>query len=312
MSIPCPDSLNKESGSNIKLHSLALLTILFWSLAYPVTEIAVTGFSIASLAFLRCLIASVVLLIYGRLMHLRKPFHPGHFLLFAAEGLMGYSLYQAAFNQGMLTATSATSSLIIAMAPVFTSIGAWWLFGENLKTAGWICMCTAFLGVCILLLWDGVLNITADVFWIFLATLAFSGYNLLSRRLETLGYTATEIVTWSMCFGTLGLAFAFPRAIVDLQQASQAAIAAMIFLGIFSSAVGYVTWSGAMASADRISEVTNYMFLSPVLTVIAAAIMLHEIPNTGTYIGGAVILISMILFEMRGKSGSVSKSMPIE
>ena len=38
------------------------------------------------------------------------------------------------------------------------------------------------------------------------------------------------------------------------------------------------------------------MYLSPVLAIILAIFLLGEVPSTGLYIGGPIILISLYLF----------------
>ena len=49
------------------------------------------------------------------------------------------------------------------------------------------------------------------------------------------------------------------------------------------------------------SEVTNFMFVTPLLSTIMGFIILHEVPNAGTFIGGAIIIISIVVFNLKGK-----------
>ncbi len=43
------------------------------------------------------------------------------------------------------------------------------------------------------------------------------------------------------------------------------------------------------------------MFLTPFVTTVLGFIMLKEIPDTGTIIGGAIIISSVIIFNKYGK-----------
>ena len=72
--------------------------------------------------------------------------------------------------------------------------------------------------------------------------------------------------------------------------------AAIMYLAFFSSALGFVFWSYALEHAERVSDVTNFMYLSPVVAAIGAAILVGEIPDMGLYIGAPIILGSLYMF----------------
>ena len=79
-------------------------------------------------------------------------------------------------------------------------------------------------------------------------------------------------------------------------QAPLSAQLAMVYLAFFSSALGFVFWSYAFEHAEKVSDVTNFMYISPIVAAIVAAFLLGEIPNMGLYIGAPVILGSLYLF----------------
>ena len=72
-------------------------------------------------------------------------------------------------------------------------------------------------------------------------------------------------------------------------------------MGIMPSAVSYVLWAKAMDLAEKTNEVTNYMFITPLLSTVMGFLMLHEVPDMGTFIGGAVIIASVVMFNIKGK-----------
>ena len=205
------------------------------------------------------------------------------------------------FNTGILTLTSATSSIIIAVTPILTAVVASRLYGEKIKPIGWAAILSAFIGVLILLLWEGVFSINIGLIWTLGASIVFCGYNIMTRKLSAMGYNALEIVTYSMICGAILLGFWAGEGFRQLAGASTSHIIALLYLGAFPSATAYFLWGKAMSFAERTSEVTNFMFVTPLLSTIMGFIILSEIPNAGTFIGGAIIIISIVVFNLKGK-----------
>lgn len=297
--------LLKERGSSdmsnkLKINIYAFITVFLWASAFPLTKIACRQFSPNSLGLTRCVIAAFLLIIMGMINHIRLPFCKKDIFYFLLSGGLGFALYMIFFNTGMLTLTSATSSIIIASTPIMTAIGASKLYKEKLSVAGWISIAMAFTGVIVLLLWNGILSVNIGVIWTLAAALVFCCYSLLNRKLSSMGYTALEIVTYSMTAGALLLMLFLPETLKTIESTDISCIAVAVYMGIMPSAVSYILWSKAMSLADRTNEVTNYMFVTPLLSTIMGFIMLNEIPDTGTFIGGAVIIASVIIFNLKG------------
>ena len=131
----------------------------------------------------------------------------------------------------------------------------------------------------------------------FLCALVFAAYNVLNRMLTEKGYTAMEIATWSAVFGAIEMLGFLPGTI---HEVAAGANMAAIYLGVFPSALAYYLWSKSISLTERTSEVTNYLFINPLIATIIALILLHEVPDMGTFIGGIVIIISVIIFSTKG------------
>lgn len=282
----------------------AFITVFLWSSAFPITKIATQCFSPNALGLMRCTLASVTLLIIGSMNHLRKPMKALHIPLFFLSGGLGFSLYMIFFNTGMLTLSSATSSLIIATTPVLTAIGASFLYKEKISIIGWVAIGTAFAGVAVLLRSDstkGGLSGGSGLFFMIAAAIVFCCYNLLNRKLLSMGYTAVEAVTWSMVCGAMLLTVFTPQAVSQIGDASTVALISVLFLGAMPSATAYLLWSKAFSLADKTSDVTNFQFLTPLLSTAMGFAMLGEIPSAATIIGGLIIIASIVVFGLKGK-----------
>ena len=152
----------------------------------------------------------------------------------------------------------------------------------------------------VLTLIDGVFSINVGLLWLIFAALLLSIYNLL-QRLLTKSYTALQSSTFSIFFGTILLAIFLPASVKKFHvlRVSNWFISAV--LGIFSSAIAYVSWSKAFAKARQTSQVSNYMFITPFITSILGYLIAGEIPDRATVIGGAVILFGVFVFNFGGK-----------
>ena len=152
----------------------------------------------------------------------------------------------------------------------------------------------------VLLLWNGVLSINIGILWMFLCAAVFAGYNVLNRKFSEMGYTAMEVVTYSAVFGGIQMLLLLPHAVSDMAGADLTGNLAALYLGVMPSAVAYYFWSKAIVLAERTSEVTNYLFVNPLIAAIIGFLMLGEVPDMGTFIGGAIIIASVIIFTMKG------------
>lgn len=85
----------------------------------------------------------------------------------------------------------------------------------------------------------------------------------------------------------------------ELLAASSKYILVLVILSVFCSAIAYFLWSIALSIADNTSEVANYSFLTPFFATLLGSLVLGEVPNLGTIIGGIIIISSMVVFSKR-------------
>ena len=279
-----------------------LFTIFLWASAYPLTKIAQTHFTPIPISFIRSFIAGFFMLAIGRMHGMQLP-KKKHIPLFLASGALGYVIYTVAMNIGLMTLPSATCSLLVATSPIMTAIIASKVYDEKINLVSWIAIFIAFAGVAILLLWDsgGQFTIDAAMLWMLLSAASWAGYNIMTRKLVALGYTSAQITCFSMIAAAFWLCFWSADGFRETYTAEWIHILALLYLAIISNALGCILWGKAMAYAEKTSEVANFMFLSPLLSALMSFILLREVPGMGTFIGGAVIIGGLLLFNLKGQ-----------
>lgn len=280
-------------------HPYAIVTIVFWSLAYVLTRLTLQYFSAFSLGFLRYLVASAALAVMAVATKMQLP-RKKDLPWFLAAGGVGFFFYMIAFNQGQATVTAATGSVVIATVPVITALFARFVYAEKLAAHQWCAIAVEFAGVAVLTLMNGAFSVNTGLLWLLLAALALSLYNLLQRKL-TKTYTALQTSTYSILLGTCLLAVFAPSAIREASRAPAVQYLYVAVLGICSSAVAYVSWAKAFSKAKKTSQVSNYMFVTPFLTSVLGFLLAGEVPDRATLIGGSIILLGVFLFNFGGR-----------
>lgn len=279
---------------NKNYHFYAIITIIFWAMAFVFTRLALQYFDVYTLSFLRYLSASLTLLVIICFMKINKP-KKEDFITYLLSGCIGFFIYVILFTKGTGMVTSATGSIVIAMVPVFTAFLASFFYKEKLKTYQWFAIGIEFIGILVLTLMNGTFSINEGVLWLLVAALCLATYNLLQRKL-TKKYSAIEASTYSIFIGTLFLCIFLPSAIEPTIHAPIEHIIYVLILGIFSSALAYIAWAKAISMAEKTTYVSNYMFITPFLTTILGFVMMGEIPDKATILGGTIILIGLFIF----------------
>ena len=274
----------------------ASATIAVWATAFPFGKFALQSVDALTLSVARVVGGAILMLIIGVFKGLHIPTSWREWGIYILLGATGNFVYQVVFNEGLRSIPAATSSIIMALTPMTTALLALAVYKDRIRPIGWIFTITAFIGVAIIILWNSTLTIPLGALWTLLGMILFALYNILNRGLSLKGYNSITIAMWSMFTGAImALPFA-DHAIEMIVQAPFSAQVAMLYLAFFSSALGFVFWSYAFEHAEKVSDVTNFMYISPIVAAIVAAFLLGEFPNMGLYIGAPVILGSLYLF----------------
>jgi drug/metabolite transporter (DMT)-like permease len=292
----------KTRGS---FHVCALVSVFGWSISYVLTRMALRHFSPYSLGFLRYIIASAVLATVALAYKISPPKRHDWGLI-AASGATGFFLYMIALNTGSMTETAATNSIIIATAPIMTTLLGSALYGEKFSTSQWFATTVEFTGILILNIKNGGFRVGIGIIWLLLAALCLSIFNLLQRKL-TKTYTGLRVSIYSIFAGTAMLSVFAQRAAEEVSGAGFDYLVYIALLGIFPSAVSYAAWSMTIERAPSTSAASNYLFLTPPLAAVMGFVIAGELPDASTIIGGTVILFGAYLFNRAGAARTTAR-----
>ena len=284
----------KKIYTKLTAKKCAFIAIFFWATAFVLTKVVLKEVDVTILGVLRYFFASIIVIFI--LIKKKIPFPKVKDIpAFIFAGFSGYAGYIVLFNIATLLSSPSTLSVINALAPAITAIVAYFIFNEKIKLIGWLSMSISFCGILILTLWDGVLTINKGVLYMLIGCLLLSLYNISQRHL-TKKYSSFDVSMYSMLIGGVLLVIYSPSSVGNMFNISFSSLILIIYMSIFPSIISYFFWTKAFELAKHTTEVTSFMFVTPVLATLMGIIILGDIPKLSTLIGGVVIILGMILF----------------
>ena len=284
----------KEIYTKLTAKKCAFIAIFFWATAFVLTKVVLKEVDVTALGVLRYFFASIIVVFILIKKKISLP-EVKDIPAFIFAGFSGYAGYIALFNIATLLSSPSTLSVINALAPAITAIVAYFIFNEKIKLIGWLSMGISFCGILILTLWDGVLTVNKGILYMLAGCLLLSLYNI-SQRYLTKKYSSFDVSMYSMLIGGILLVIYSPSSITNMFSISFTSLILIIYMSIFPSIISYFFWTKAFEIAKHTTEVTSFMFVTPVLATFMGVIILGDIPKLSTLIGGVVIILGMILF----------------
>ncbi len=276
----------------------AFLAVFFWASAFVSTKIVLESgqLSAMDLGTLRYFLAAILLLPLAILFKVRLP-DSRDLSKFAISGILGYTAYMFFFNTASTMITPSTASVINAICPGVTAIFAYFLFYEKISWKGILGLAISFTGILFLSLWNGSFSLNIGVLYMLAAALCLSMYNI-SQRSFVKRYNAMETMTYCLLAGSLFLLLCHGKSLTLIPSLSKQMWIHLLYLAIFPSILSYYCWAKAMECCNKTTEVTNFMFVTPMLATFLSFLMIKEFPTWSTYFGGALILLGMLLFQI--------------
>jgi drug/metabolite transporter (DMT)-like permease len=273
------------------------VALLTWSSAYAAIAYALASFSPGEVALARLSIGSLcfaALLLFKRVPLPARRDWPQLALL----GLIGLTVYHLCLNFAETRVASGTAAILISLIPAATAaLSAIWL-RERLapRTLGGLGIALAGVIVVVLASGKGVKfePMAALVLVSVLASATFFvGQKPLFARNSMLGVTGFTFFCGTL--GALPFGLGLPQALL---HAPAAQIAALAWLGVAPTFVGYIAWNAALQRASA-SQVSSFIYFSPPIAVLIGWIWLGEQPTLLTLAGGAITVGGVVLANAR-------------
>jgi drug/metabolite transporter (DMT)-like permease len=285
------------------MFDLRLLAVaLIWGINFSVIKYAIRDFLPLSFTAARFALAALFLFTLMAVRRERFTVDRADRLPIMVLGLIGITLYNILFMEGLKFTTASHSALFISMSPLFASVmqaisgrerfTATLAGGMALASAG------AFL---IIRSTHGSFEITSATVTGDLMTMGASVlwalYTMQARPLLT-RYSPLVVTSYSVAAGAVLL---LPFSASELANQPWSAVspgswAALIFAAWIGGGVAYIFWYEGVRRIG-VNRTIAYHYLVPFVAVIVAALFLDEQISLFTLLGGAAILAGVALVQ---------------
>lgn len=288
----------RASDGRVERLALAagLTTVFFWASAFVGIRAAAVELSPGALALGRLLLACAAL---GVTVAIRRPPWPARrdLVPIIVIGALWFGIYFLALNAAEREVDAGTAAMLVNVAPILIAILSGLFLGEGFPPRLLIGCVIAFVGVVVIsLATSGAQPGGATLLGIGLCFVSAAVYSVAVTIQKPLLRRASGLmVTWLACMvGTIVSLPFLPQLVDEAGRASTPTLGWVVYLGIFPTAIAFVTWAYALAhtSAGRLGSLT---YLAPAIAIVIGWILLGEAPAPVAFVGGAVAIGGVVI-----------------
>jgi drug/metabolite transporter (DMT)-like permease len=272
-----------------------VVTLVLWASAFVGIRAVGDTFSPAPMALLRLAVGSLALtaVVLLRMRHSRPalPDRRG-LLLIACYGLLWFAGYTVVLNAAERHLDAGTAAMLVNVGPLLVAVAAGRFLGEGYPRPLLVGIAVSFTGVTIIAVGgDGGHSDRLGIL-LGLVTAVLYAAGIVVQKV-TLRTTDAVTATWLGCVaGTVAVLPAAPQAVAELVRAPGSAVAAVVYLGVFPTAVGFALWAYALARVNAGTMASTTLSV-PGIVVLMSWALLGELPTVAGLVGGALCLLGV-------------------
>lgn len=274
---------------------------ILWGGMYVVSKWGFQSIPPVTLAFLRVFIGATVLLGVVRVAYPRRSFTRRDWRGFAVLGVWVAVTMGTQFVGTDLT-TASEGSLITVLTPVFTLGLGVALLGEELTPRKLAGTALAIGGTVFVLAGQYELatigaGSAAGIGFLVVASAGWAAYTVCGKPLIR-RYSALETATYSTVLAVPLLAalvpveLRFTDATIRSVSVTGPLVAAVLYLGVLSTAVAWYCWYKGMEVTDA-GTVAVFFFAQPIVGAALGAVVLGESIGTEFFVGGLLMALGV-------------------
>ena len=278
----------------------ALAAVILWGVSFVATKAALREVSPVTLIFTRFALGVAVLFLILKLR--RESLIPPRdaWPMLAVMGFVGIFVHQMIQVHGLTLTTAVRTGWLIGLTPIWSAVLATVFLGESFGPRKILGLLLGTVGALLVItrgeLSSDVLALpaTRGDLLILASTVNWAIYTIMGQKtLKRVGSTraiaAAMFVGWAMLIPF----FVSTAGWQEYRDLSSTSVIAIVFLGIGCSGLGYLFWYAALERIET-SQVAAFLYLEPLVTLLAAVALLGESVAVSTILGGVLVLLGVL------------------
>jgi drug/metabolite transporter (DMT)-like permease len=275
------------AGAYVALVALALI----WGFSWIAMKVATHDASPLALAMSRSAVGAVALI--ALLPATGRPLRSPPFWPTLVLGLLQTTVYTVVASLAIVLGRAGNTSVLVYTMPFWLALLASPILHERIGPMRWVALVLAAVGLALIVgpfrggtTLSRLLAVLAGLVWAVSAIWA-----IVMQR--TGDFDLLSVTAWQMVWGTLAM---LPLAFVMPCEARWTAsfTLSIAYLGVGASASGWVLWMFVLSRLPPSAAGVASMG-TPMIGVVSAALLLHEIPTRVELAGIACVLIALVV-----------------
>lgn len=282
------------------LYLRLFMTAAFWGGTFVAGRIIAREVPPFSAAFLRFLVASLVLAAFVVWTHGTLPLPEGKQVIpILILGLTGVLAYNYCFFSGLKTIPANRASLIIATNPAFIALASTIIFGERLRPINGVGILASVCGAAFVVSKGDTALLMAGFgqgeLFIIGCVVSWAAYSLVGKSVMR-ALSPLLAVTYACILGTaLLLVPALSEGLLtSTPPYSRATWTAIVYLGVFGSAIGFI-WYYEGVRAIGPSRAGVFISFVPLTSILLAYVLLDEPIDVSLALGASMVITGVVL-----------------
>ncbi|EJR68387.1 DMT family transporter [Bacillus toyonensis] len=273
---------------------LILSVVMIWGINYTIAKYGLVEFTVIEFTAIRMMAAAPLLLLLTFFIEKSLYVERKDIPRLIVVSFVGIVLYQTLFMETVKYTSATNASLLISISPIFTTLFAVFLKQEKFSSRKLIGSMIAFVGAALVLVAGHSL---ASSFYGngigMITSICWGLYPVLAGPLIK-KYSALRVTAWSALVGAIPLlllsgphVFVMPFLITKGMT-----LFALLYSIFFVTVFGLVMWYIGVQKIGA-SHTMVYMYITPIVAVLFAAIWANESISVQQMIGGIIIFFGL-------------------
>ena len=277
---------------------LLVLMALIWGVNISVVKYGTLHLNALAYNGVRVTMAAVALLAIGSLMGERWPSRRDVLALLLL-GVLGNGVYQLLFIQGVAHTRAGNAALVLAATPAFVALFGWMRGTERIRARGMAGIVISMLGIGLVVsgrapIGAGASTLLGDAL-VLGGCVCWAAFTVLLKP-YTERVNAVQVAGITMAGGVIPLlAISAPAMAATAWGAVPVKVwGAIVFSGLGALVIAYLCWYRGVRVLGP-TRTSMYGNLQPVVALVFAWIILHEVPTVMQGMGAASIITGLLM-----------------